>query len=80
MLLDQGFVHEFYNYKTMGTMIGSNHSSNNRLAGFIIKAENEKDMLEKTKVAYESIVVRDFEGNIVPHHIPELRLDLFMME
>jgi len=73
-LIENGVIQEFYPYKSRGTSIGTKYSSNNRVAGFVIKAENEDDMLNKTSSAYKSIVVKDIVDRIVPHVIPDLHL------
>ncbi|RZK26726.1 MAG: ATP-grasp domain-containing protein [Flavobacterium sp.] len=62
-LLKDGVIEEFYRYKTSGTIIGSQLSSNNRVGAFIVKAETKHELHEKMSFAYSNIRVFDTDGN-----------------
>lgn len=60
-----GIIQEYFVYKTEGMVIGSELSSKNRVASFIIKSSNLEDIFYKTKSVMEGIDVIDVEGKSI---------------
>lgn len=61
-LLEQKIIAEYYPYKTSGMIMGSHLSSQDRVAGFIVKAPQLQELLEKTAMALETLQIYDTSG------------------
>jgi biotin carboxylase len=56
-LLEEGIIDSFMAYKTKGMRIGSDLSSSERIAGFIVKAQHPEELLDKTQKALSRLQV-----------------------
>jgi len=66
-LLEEGIVEEFYIHKARGAQIGASLSSSDRVASFMVRAENAEELLRKTREAMERLDVLDIDGRSIMH-------------
>ncbi len=64
-LIEQSVIEEFYPYKTQGMTVGAEVSSSNRIAGFLVKAQNHNELIKKMKIAVNKLEVVDMSNNSV---------------
>lgn len=70
LLLERQEIADFFMYKTKGMRIDNRSASGGRIGAFIVKGENENDILHSVRRAYDILSVRNSEGEEV------LRADL----
>lgn len=69
-LIDKHVIEDFIMYKTKGMKIDNRSASGGRIGAFIVRGENENDILQSVRKAYDILSVQSSEGEEV------LRADL----
>ena len=73
-VLENGTIEYLDTFRTKGTEIGPEMSSNNRVGVFVVKSDNKKELFEKINTALKNIEVYDVDGK------PIMRKDIYCFE
>ena len=61
-LLERGVIEAYYPYKTRGMTLGPELASQDRVAGFIVRAQTHQELFAKTQLAMRCFEIYDDEG------------------
>jgi biotin carboxylase len=61
-LLERGVIEAYYPYKTKGMRLSPALASQDRVGGFIVRAQTQGELLEKTQLAMDTLEIYDVEG------------------
>lgn len=63
-----GDIHSYFTYRTAPSTIVKSDTSSDRVAGFLIVANSEEEVLNKLRLANEHLAVLDGNGNDIMRH------------
>jgi carbamoylphosphate synthase large subunit len=67
-LKENGDIHSYFTYRTAPSTIIKSDTSSDRVAGFLVVANSEEEVLQKLKYANEHLAILDAEGNDIMRH------------
>lgn len=67
-LHDQGIVEHYFEYKTKGMIVENCSTSGDRVAGYLLSADTEKDMKEKIEFVDANVSVLNSDGKDIMIH------------
>ena len=67
-LKKSGDIHSYFTYRTAPSTIIKSDTSSDRVAGFLVVANSEEEVLRKLKYANEHLAVLDGDGNDIMRH------------
>ena len=67
-LKESGDIYSYFTYRTAPSTIVKSDTSSDRVAGFLVVANTEKEVLQKLKFANSHLAVLDAEGNDIMRH------------
>lgn len=75
-LIDNGTIEYMFYHKKKGAILDNSRASSSRIGAFIVKADDETEMFEKVKKAYETLDAKDETGNSIIRK--ELNIDYLL--
>lgn len=75
-LIDNGTIEYMFYHKKKGAILDNSRASSSRIGAFIVKADDETEMFEKVKKAYETLDAKDKTGNSIIRR--ELNIDYLL--
>lgn len=67
-LVKNGFIHNYFTYRTAPSIIEKSDTSSDRVAGFLVVGDSEKDVVEKLVHVNKNVAVLDDIGNDIMRH------------
>lgn len=67
-LVASGDIHSYFTYRLAPSLIEKSDTSSDRVAGFLVTAESEEEVLKKLSYANEHLAVLDGDGNDIMRH------------
>lgn len=67
-LKENGDIHSYFTYRTAPSTIVKSDTSSDRVAGFLVVANSEEEVLSKLQYANEHLAVLDGNGNDIMRH------------
>ena len=67
-LKEQGYLYSYFTYRMAPSTIVKSDTSSDRVAGFLVVADSETEVLEKLQYVNEHLAVLDNEGNDIMRH------------
>ncbi len=67
-LIDNGYMHSYFTYRTSPSIIEKSDTSSDRVAGFLVVGNSEEDVLKKIKYINQNVAVLDDAGNDIMRH------------
>lgn len=67
-LLTDGIISDYFQHKTRGMTVGAEMASKDRIASFIVTADNSDDLLLRIRTAMEKIEAYDPDGRSILRH------------
>lgn len=67
-LKERGVIHSYFTYRTAPSTIVKSDTSSDRVAGFLVVADSESEVLSKLNFANKHLAVLDSNGNDIMRH------------
>lgn len=67
-LINSGYMHSYFTYRTAPSIIKKSDTSSDRVAGFLVIGNSEEDVLNKIAYINNNIAVLDEDGNDIMRH------------
>ena len=67
-LKNQGHIYSYFTYRMAPSTIVKSDTSSDRVAGFLVVADSEKEVLEKLQYANQHLAILDSKGNDIMRH------------
>lgn len=67
-LINSGYMHSYFTYRTAPSIIKKSDTSSDRVAGFLVVGDSEKDVVEKLVHVNKNVAVLDDIGNDIMRH------------
>lgn len=67
-LINSGYMHSYFTYRTAPSIIKKSDTSSDRVAGFLVIGNSEEDVLNKIAYINNNVAVLDEDGNDIMRH------------